>query len=229
MYCPSAGRTEVQRVSVNSLWTHSWLTVCYFLCPVYSHGKQRMGNFHFIVWPVLFFCWGDSAQGDGSELSCSLCDSQALLWDADIAVIPSWFIHFLGEGLPLGSPGMGSAMSSAPSILHVLIFNGPSWSKKIWKGKKMHKDVAFWCCRKKPAPKASVLFLNSKEPGNICRVSYKKEKKKKTLPVIIKPSRCASSMEYSFCSCVGWAHGFLGGCPHYSWPSRDQQNHYATC
>lgn len=59
MYCPSAGRTEVQRGSVNSLWTHSWLTRCYFLCPVYSHGKQRMGNFHFIAWPLLFFCWGD--------------------------------------------------------------------------------------------------------------------------------------------------------------------------
>jgi len=51
----------------------------------------------------------------------------------------------------------------------------------------MHKDAAFLSYRKEPAPKASVLFLNSKEPGNILP-GFLQGKKKKTFLVITKPS-----------------------------------------
>lgn len=46
--------------------------------------------------------------------------------------------------------------------------------KRSEREKKMHKVVALWSYRKEPAPKASVLFLNSKEPGNIFLTRGKK-------------------------------------------------------
>lgn len=51
--------------------------------------------------------------------------SQSLVQDREIAVIHFSFIHsfiqFL-DGLSLGSSGMGSVMSPAPSSLYILIY-----------------------------------------------------------------------------------------------------------
>ena len=83
----------------------------------------------------------------------------------------SFFIHlfiysFSWWGAQLGSPGMGSVMNPVPAASKYWCLSDCPHQKR-YERKTLHKDVAFWRYRKEPAPKSSMLFLNSKEPSNI--------------------------------------------------------------
>lgn len=137
-----------------------------------------------------------------------------------------FFIHlfiysFPWWGAQLGSPGMGSVMSPVPAASKYWYLSDCPHQKR-YERKTLHKDVAFWRYRKEPAPKSSMLFLNSKEPSNIL-LSFLQGKNKNLL-VIVKASWCPDYMEYSFCSHVWSAHCSLDVCPFFSkcgpWTSR---------